>query len=559
MAADPDATKVEWRDWRPESFAAARKAEKPILLALVTTWADECYEMDRGAYADPRIAGNINDSFVPIRVDADRHPRVRERYNMGGFPSTVFLTPDGDILTGATYLGVDGFRPILDSVRRTWEQNGSDAGSVPRVIRDAEPPRGTVDDSIEEHMVEQLLGAYDEEYGGWGTDRKFPMPRTIEFALVRAPDQGIRTLEAIRAHLVDTYDGGFYRFARHRNWRGARLEKLTDENTALIRAFVRGYRYTGEEAFREAAETGADYLTTTLWTGEAFAASQGGDESYFRLESTEREDTTAPAVDETIFADRNGLAIDALLWLTAYTDAEGPRAYARRAMQYVSTTLVDDGCVSHFPAADGENASVERAWQGERGLLLDQARVLTGFTTAWQVLGEAGPAREVADWTLEHLQTTDGALLDGPTGGPGLLADPLYPLDTAVDCADAFLDLALLTGEDRYQTAAREAVSSFAGATDRMGVEVAQFAAVAARLQRPSVIEVGTPAGTALHRAALRLADHETVVVPGADDSDRNPVADEPVRRGEARVVTAGSVEGTASDPAALEAVLTDS
>ena len=307
-----DTTKVEWREWGADAFEVAARRSQPVLLALVAPWSAECREMDATTYSEPRIAANINDGFVPVRVDADRHPRVRERYNMGGFPSTVFLTPQGGVLTGATALGVEGFRGILDSVRRTWDGKGEGAGSVPRALRNAEPPGGRVDARAEEAMVEQLLAAYDDEFGGWGTDVKFPLPRTVEFALVRARDQATRTLEAVQAHLLDTYDGGFYRCAGNRNWTNTRREKLTDENAALLRAFAHAYRYTGEESYRAAAERTVEYLTTTLWTGDAVAASQGGDPEYFTLEPTDREEADAPRVDDTVFADRNGLAVDGL-------------------------------------------------------------------------------------------------------------------------------------------------------------------------------------------------------------------------------------------------------
>lgn len=96
-----DQTRVEWRDWGEDAFDEAAEADAPVLLSLTATWCDHCHEMDAKTYAEPRIAANINDSFVPVRVDVDRHPRVRDRYNMGGFPSTVFLAPDGTVLTGA--------------------------------------------------------------------------------------------------------------------------------------------------------------------------------------------------------------------------------------------------------------------------------------------------------------------------------------------------------------------------------------------------------------------------------------------------------------------------
>src|SRR6056297_2491953 len=170
MDESAERTRVEWHEWGPEPFEIADRAGKPVLLSLSATWCSWCHEMDEETYSEPRIAANVNDGFVPVRVDVDRHPRVRERYNMGGFPSTVFLTPSGDILTGATLLGVDGFRGILDSVRETWDTKGEDAGSKPRAVRDDVPPSGPITDRIEEHMIEQLLGSYDDEFGGWGTD-----------------------------------------------------------------------------------------------------------------------------------------------------------------------------------------------------------------------------------------------------------------------------------------------------------------------------------------------------------------------------------------------------
>ncbi len=547
-------THVEWRTWSEGTFEEAVTEQKPLLLALVTRWSEECHQMDATTYAEPRTAAHINDRFVPVRVDADRRPDIRERYNMGGFPSTVFLTPQGKILTGATLLGVDGFRGILESVRRAWEQKGEEAGSVPRSLRE-EPPRGELTHRVEEHMVEQLLATFDSEYGGWGMEVKFPLPRTVEFALVRARDQATRTLEAIQTHLLDTYDGGFYRFSRNRNWSGVRREKLADENAALVRAFAHGYRYTGDEAYRESAERGIEFLTTTLWTGQGFAASLGGDEAYFELDPTDREDADPPAVDETLLAGHNGLAIDALLQYHAYTNEDSPRHYAEQASETLVESLVDsDGCVRRY--CEETNDDREAGADSPHGLLADQARVLTALTTAWSVLGEPGPAKEVADWTLENLQTEGGGFRDSPREAVGVLGGTLYPLDTAVELADALLDLALLTGDSRYHDAARDALSAFAGATERMGVEVAHYATVASRIQESQVVEVGTQPGTDLHRAALVLADHETTVAVRPADAEN--LTTRALPEGEARLVVDGSERGRADTPADLEGLLTN-
>jgi hypothetical protein len=551
-------TKVEWHEWGTAPFETAARRDTPVLLSLWAPWSEECLEMDRTTYSDPRIAANVNDGFVPVRVNVDRHPRVRERYNMGGFPSTVFTTPEGTVITGATFLGEDGFRGILDAVRRTWDAKGAEAGSVPRPLREAQPPGGELSPAVEEHMVEQLLAAYDDEYGGWGTDVKFPLPNTVEFALVRARDQATRTLEALRTRLADTYDGGFFRFARGRDWSDPQREKLTDENAALARAFAHAYRYTGEGAYRETAEDTIAYLTTDCWAGDAFAASQGGDDGYYLQAASDREAADPPAVDETVIAGHNALAIDALLTYAGYTDDERARQYADRARETLVEGFVrEDGSVVHYrapePEDDGaadegsEGSANGDPETGETGLLVAQARTLVGLTTAGSVRDELGPARAVADYAIDELQAESGAFRDGPLAGPGLCDRPLYPIDTNVELAGGLLDLWALTDADRYRTAARETLSAFAGATDRMGVEVAGYAAAVSRCLVPQVVAVGTPAGSDLHRAALRLADHESVVSPADDRADD----------GTAVVLADGERVGEASSPETLEALLT--
>ncbi|TKR25304.1 DUF255 domain-containing protein [Natronomonas salsuginis] len=499
-----DGTLVDWYEWGPEPFEIAERAGKPVLCALTAPWCAWCDRMDEESYSDPKLAANIGDSFVPVRVDVDRHPRVRERYNMGGFPTTVFLTPDGEVLSGATYLGPDGLRQVLDSIRASWDAKGTSAGRVPRTVSSADLPSGEITADIEAHMVEQVAAAFDDEYGGWGTDAKFPLPRTVELALKRDRDRGTRTLDAVQTHLFDTYDGGFYRFAETRRWGEPHREKLVDENAALLRAFTTGYLYTGDESYRRTAERTVDYLTTTAWTGDAFAGSQAASD-YYTLEPTEREEAKPPHVDPTVFADRNGLAAEALCRFAAVTDHEGAR-YAERALEHVLETLVDDGHVTHF---DGERS--------ETGLLADHARLLSGLTAAAQVLGPDGwidPARTIADDAIDRLATADGSFRDGQPSGAGLLDRPLYPLGTNAEMADALLDLAALTGEDRYVAAAEDALSAFAGAYDRMGVEAAGYAAGCARAHYEPLVVRTPPVGTDLHRAALRLADHEKVVVP---------------------------------------------
>ncbi|MFC7201443.1 DUF255 domain-containing protein [Halospeciosus flavus] len=501
-------TKVNWREWGPATFEEADAADMPLLLSLSAPWCGWCRRMDEGAYSEPRVAANVNEDFVPVRVDADRLPRVRERYNMGGFPSTVFLTPEGKLLSGATYLEPDGFRQVLERVREAYDEKGRDAGRVPRALRGEKPPAGEVTADIERLVAGQLGDKYDEDHAGWGTSEKFPLPQTVEFALKRERDQALRTLDAVKRSLLDDFDGGFFRHAHERDWSDPQREKLLDENAALLRAYANAYLYTGEGAYRHPAQRAIDYLTGTLWTGEAFGGSQEpGD--YYALPPESRTEENEPDVDATAFADRNARAADALLTYAAYTDDETAARYAERTLDFLETELVDDGRVAHYGEDDAPT-----------GLLADHAWVVRAFATAAQVVDPvyAETARHVADDAVDRLATESGALVDGPEEGPGLLDRPLYPVDDNATFANALVDLAVLTGDDAYETVAHDAVAAFAGAADRMGVQVAPYATAASRLVGgPLTIEVGDDAGSDLHRAALRMADHEKVVVPDAD------------------------------------------
>lgn len=524
-----DETHVEFHEWGDEPFDVAQRAAKPVLLSLTATWCTHCAEMDERTYSEPRIAANINDGFVPIRVDVDRQPRVRNRYSMGGVPSTVLLTPSGEVLSGAGYLGPDGMRQVIDGVRKRWDQSGESAGSVPRSLQNNPTPSGDLTDDIEAALYGQLQNAYDAEAGGWGTQEKYPMPRTIEFALTRDREMALRSLNAVSANLLDDYAGGFFRHARNADWSNPAYEKVLDTNAALVRAFSNAYLLTGSPEYREPAHKTIEYLTTTLWVDDppadgpgAFAASQapGDGAAYYTQDPSDRDDSDPPSVDRTLLADWNALAVESLLTYHSYTDDDRARRYATQALQTLLSGFIDDGRVVHYRDPDGQD--------GEAGLLVDHARLIQACCTARQVLGPTvvgadlvSTAVTLAEYGLDELRPDGVSFVDGPASGPGLLDRPFRPLDGNVAFAEALLDLAALSGEQRYAAAAQSALEAFADAADRFGPQVAGYGDAVGRVLSPELrIELTANAGSDLHRAALRVADPNAVVVPDADAGD---------------------------------------
>src|SRR3989338_8368036 len=113
-------SKINWLEWNKESFEKANKEGKPILLDLTAVWCHWCHVMDATSYSDNEIAEIINKDFVPIKVYIDQRPDIRERYNMGGFPSTVFLDSGGYIITGETYVPVHRMKSLLETVKSSY-------------------------------------------------------------------------------------------------------------------------------------------------------------------------------------------------------------------------------------------------------------------------------------------------------------------------------------------------------------------------------------------------------------------------------------------------------
>jgi uncharacterized protein YyaL (SSP411 family) len=311
---------VDWYPWGDEALARAAAEDKPIFLSIGYAACHWCHVMERESFEDPVTAAELNRDFVPIKVDREERPDLDQVYMAavqaltggGGWPMSVFLTPDGRPFYGGTYFpdaprhGLPSFRQVLEGVARAYREQRAEidrsSAAVVVAIADAArfgskdgappPPSGLPDRSVLDAAVAALESTFDPRHGGWGGAPKFPQPMTIEFLLRRSvaggspgPDteralaMARTTLDAMAAGGIhDQLGGGFHRYATDGVWLVPHFEQMLYDNAQLARVYVHAWQRTGERSYLDVACGILDYLARELLTNDgAFAASQDAD------------------------------------------------------------------------------------------------------------------------------------------------------------------------------------------------------------------------------------------------------------------------------------------
>src|SRR3954467_2054154 len=159
---------IDWLPGGAEAFARAAREGKPVLLSITAAWCRACHEMDRTTYADPGVIALVGGRFVPVRVDTDRRPDINERYNLGGWPTTAFLTADARLITGGTFVSADRMAGVLARVADAYESHAdlrAPAGGLDTAEAAIAP--GTADPDA---LVEAIFASFDAEHGGFGVE-----------------------------------------------------------------------------------------------------------------------------------------------------------------------------------------------------------------------------------------------------------------------------------------------------------------------------------------------------------------------------------------------------
>jgi uncharacterized protein len=479
---------IHWFPWSEEAFAAAQREDRPVLLDIGAVWCHWCHVMDGESYEDPELARFLNQHFVCIKVDRDERPDVDARYQravqaltrQGGWPLTAFLTPAGEVFYGGTYFPPDGahgrpgFRGVLESVLEAYRarrgQVQSQAEAIRRVVSDDldEAASGEVTPGVLDAAVDQMQRVFDPVNGGFGRSPKFPHPGALTLLLHRwfdRPDPPVRTildrtLEGMaRGGIHDQLGGGFHRYSVDAEWVVPHFEKMSYDNSELLKTYLDAYALFGTE------EYGATARGIVRWVGEVLAEPEGGyaasqdadvglddDGDYFTWTRDEAAAVLAPAELEVAAA-----------YYDIGTAGEMHHDPAKNVLFVVATVpalAVRSGRPEDELRATLESARTRlRAARATRPApLVDRTRysnwnamMASAMLRAGAVLGD-GDARRHALLTMNRLRServAEDAVAHTPGGVTGLLDDQVQVAAAALDASEATGDAAWIAWAER--------------------------------------------------------------------------------------------------------------
>jgi len=497
---------ITWYEWDEESFELADTLELPVLLYITAPWCEPCHLMEESTLADPEVVRLINDDFIPILVDSDKRPDVDSRYNKGGWPTTAFLSADGEILEGHNFLTTKEMLVALKRVKARYE--GQDVPLSPIIaVRPGismadldEPPEavGELTPDLVEIGVQRIAAAYDREHGGFGPAPKFHNADALEFALAVAHRTGDETLSALVRHtlaamaeggLRDQVDGGFFRYATTADWSVPHYEKMAGDQAQLLGLYLRAYQALGEADYLDVAKKVLAYIESVLWDRARghFYGSQEADPDYYALDAQGRAEHEAPYVDTTAYTERNAAVASALMLASAVLNDPRHADLAIRGLEFIWQKSFQEGLGMYHYFDNQPHVP---------GLLVDQVSMAQTWLDAYEHFGRevylqrAETLMRFADNALRD----DDALYFDTVAAPeavGRLRRREKPFCENTLAAEVKLRLYRLTGLEQYRQSAQQTLEALVPFYADMGFGATRFVLAVDRfLRRPLLVTV---------------------------------------------------------------------
>jgi uncharacterized protein len=461
-------TAVAWMPWSGETFARAAAEGRPVLLSIAAGWCDACREMDRTTFADPSVASIVNEQFVPIRVTPDARPDIADRYGLGAWPTTAFLSPDGQLLGGGTFIAVERMPGVLHQVSAAFDAVPAGQCRTPREATQPARLGGPVPSSLD------ILAAYDAVHGGFGGAPKIPHVAALRLALAGSGAAGrtarddeivVRTLDAMGwGGLFDEGEGGFFHYAARADWSAPHAAKRLDDQAALIRLYLDAGEALDLTRFTTRAADTVAFVQSWL------ADPEGG---WYCARHSGSDDADAPA-PTALYAGANAAMASAALHAARVLEDDGLRQFALTSLERVLLACYRPGDgVSHY--YDGRRRG--------RGLLAGQVAMAGACLDAHDATGQVPyvmMAEELMHFAVRALWDAGrGAFADRAADADepaiGLLAEPLYPFAGNCTAAVVLRRLARVSGDQEFTAYADCALAAMAPLAASQGVLAAEY------------------------------------------------------------------------------------
>ncbi|MBI2082608.1 MAG: thioredoxin domain-containing protein [Deltaproteobacteria bacterium] len=424
---------VHWYAWGDEAFAAARAENKPIFLSIGYSTCYWCHMMEKDSFEKQEVADLLNQYFISIKVDREEHPDVDQIYmdavvgmtGRGGWPMSVFLTPDLKPFFGGTFFWKDQFMELLNRIHSTWSQEPKKIfGAAEEIMRFLEEKNqaglpGQVNLDLLKSAFHQFEQSFDETHGGFGMAPKFPPSMGISLLLrihrrtgnQQALQMATKTLDAM-AHsgIYDKIGGGFHRYATREDWNEPHYEKMLYDNALLTTTYLEGYQVTQNKLYSEIVGQTLDYVLREMTDPEGgFYSAQdagevGKEGEYYHLNKEERAKHEPPHKDDKILTSWNGLMIAAMAkGYQALGDEKYLKA-AQKAARFIEKNLYKN------------RELLRRYREGEaklKGTLEDYAFLIHGLLALYE--SDFDP--KWLQWAKELQSQQDKLLWDDKDGG----------------------------------------------------------------------------------------------------------------------------------------------
>ena len=471
---------VEWYPWGEEALARAKAEDKPIFLSVGYSTCYWCHVMERLVFADPEIAAQMNASFINIKVDREERPDIDRIYMLatqlttrhGGWPNSVFLTPDQEPFFAGTYFppeplpGRPSFPQVLDFTRQRWQDQREQvlqiAGRLTSAIRDLESGRHTAAVPPDSLLVARVLSAiqvrYDAINGGFGGAPKFPPSLRLEMLMATAGRFADPQVQRIVLHslermaaggIYDQIGGGFHRYATDAEWRVPHFEKMLYNQAHLARLYLCAYELTGDDRWRWVAEDIFRFVAREM---------TGPEGAFYSALDAETEAEEGKYYLWTAEDLENALGREAELFWSVYGLAPMPEGEG--GVLYAKTSLVEADIRAQIAPVRQRvlAARAERLYPllDDKVLAAWNGMMIEAYARGFAVLGDPAyrrVAERAAGFALEHLRREDGGLWR--VHRLGISRQEAY-LDDYAFLVRGLTALYRATGEARWLQAARE-------------------------------------------------------------------------------------------------------